>query len=69
DKRGTQLALTLERIKWLIGREPQIIGLSATVGSPEDVARFLVGNDNECDIVQSSIIREMKLDVIYPNAD
>jgi ATP dependent helicase, Lhr family len=24
DKRGTQLALTLERIKWLIGKKPQI---------------------------------------------
>ncbi len=65
DKRGTQLTLTLERIKWLIGRKPQIIGLSATVGSPEEVARFLVGDD-ECDIVQSSIVREMKMDVIHP---
>ncbi|WP_069807147.1 DEAD/DEAH box helicase [Vulcanisaeta thermophila] len=66
DKRGTQLALTLERIKWLIGRKPQIIGLSATVGSPEEVAKFLVGVDGECEIVQSSIIREMRLDVIHP---
>ncbi|WP_048057268.1 DEAD/DEAH box helicase [Vulcanisaeta moutnovskia] len=66
DKRGTQLALTLERIKWLIGRKPQIIGLSATVGSPEEVAKFLVGNDDECDIVQSSIVREMQLDVVRP---
>lgn len=66
DKRGTQLALTLERIKWLIGRKPQIIGLSATVGSPEEVAKFLVGDDDECDIVQSSIVREMKMDVLHP---
>jgi ATP dependent helicase, Lhr family len=66
DKRGTQLALTLERIKWLIGKKPQIIGLSATVGSPEEVAKFLVGDDGECDIVQSSIVREMKIDVIHP---
>ncbi|WP_428765026.1 DEAD/DEAH box helicase [Vulcanisaeta sp.] len=66
DKRGTQLALTLERIKWLIGRKPQIIGLSATVGSPEEVAKFLVGNDDECDIIQSSIVREMQLDVVRP---
>ncbi len=66
DKRGTQLSLTLERIKWLIGRKPQIIGLSATVGSPEEVAKFLVGADEECDIVQSNIIREMKMDVIHP---
>ena len=66
DKRGTQLALTLERIKWLINRKPQIVGLSATVGSPREVAKFLVGNDGECDIVQSSIIREMSIDVIHP---
>jgi Lhr-like helicases len=66
DKRGTQLALTLERIKWLIGRKPQIIGLSATVGSPEEVAKFLVGDDGEYDMVQSSIVREMKIDVMHP---
>jgi len=66
DKRGTQLSLALERIKWLIGRKPQIIGLSATVGSPEDVARFLVGNDGECVIVQFNAVREMILDVLHP---
>ncbi len=33
---------------------------------PEEVARFLVGNDEECDIVQSSIIREMRMDVLHP---
>ncbi len=66
DKRGSQLALTLERIKWLINRRPQIIGLSATVGSPEEVAKFLVGIDAPCDIVQVSITREMRLDVIHP---
>ncbi|OYT26294.1 MAG: ATP-dependent helicase [Thermoprotei archaeon ex4572_64] len=66
DKRGTQLALTLERIKWLIGRKPQIVGLSATVGSPEVVGKFLVGNDSEIEIVNTYFSRDMKLDVIHP---
>src|SRR6187402_964108 len=43
DKRGSHLALTLERLDALTGRNVQRIGLSATQKPIEDVARFLVG--------------------------
>ncbi|MGC9131917.1 MAG: DEAD/DEAH box helicase, partial [Pyrobaculum sp.] len=34
DKRGVQLSLALERLRYHVGRDFQIVGLSATVGSP-----------------------------------
>src|SRR5881398_1168199 len=43
DKRGSHLALTLERLEHLAGRRLQRIGLSATQKPIEDIARFLVG--------------------------
>lgn len=66
NKRGAQLSLTLERLRELKGEDFQIIGLSATIGSPNEVARFLAGVGRECEIVDVSVARELKLDVIYP---
>ena len=66
SKRGSQLSAALERLRQITGRDFQLIGLSATIGSPEEVARFLVGNEREVEIVRVPVARLMKLQVIYP---
>lgn len=66
EKRGIQLSLGLERLRYITEREFQIIGLSATIGTPKDVAKFLVGKDRPCEIVQVPVSRFMQLKVIYP---
>src|SRR6059058_2256043 len=43
DKRGSHLALTLERLEHLAGRRLQRIGLSATQKPIDEIAQFLVG--------------------------
>lgn len=67
NKRGAQLSLSLERMRRLKGGDFQIIGLSATVGSPDEVGKFLVGKDRNCEIVDVSMAREVGLDVLYPD--
>src|SRR5207247_10956758 len=43
DKRGSHLALSLERLEHLAGRRLQRVGLSATQKPIEDIAAFLAG--------------------------
>jgi len=44
DDRGWHLLSVLERVQRLTGRELQRIGLSATVGNPEDLGQWLAGS-------------------------
>lgn len=69
SKRGSQLSLALERIRNLIGKDFQMIGLSATIGSPETVAQFLVGTRRPVEIVRVSVAKMVKLQILYPKPD
>ncbi len=51
NKRGSHLALTLERLDALCGRRCTRIGLSATQKPIEEVARFLVGMSSQSDLL------------------
>jgi ATP-dependent helicase Lhr and Lhr-like helicase len=66
SKRGSQLSLALERIRSLLGRDFQMIGLSATIGTPDKVAQFLVGSQYPVEIIRVSVAKMVKLEVIYP---
>src|SRR5205814_4159385 len=77
-KRGSHLALTLERLEALIASSPQRIGLSATQKPLEEVARFLGGCDGETagsavfrpvTIVDCGMVKEMQIAVESPVAD
>jgi ATP-dependent Lhr-like helicase len=67
DKRGSQLSLALERLRWITGNEFQIIGLSATIGTPDKVANFLVGKGRDVTIVHVPVGRQIHLEVTCPN--
>lgn len=65
SKRGSQLSVLLERLAELAG-DFQRIGLSATVGSPESVARLLVGSNRSYKIVQTEVKRCSHFLVVSP---
>jgi ATP-dependent Lhr-like helicase len=69
SKRGSQLSLALERLRMMVGKEFQIIGLSATIGSPEKVAQFLVGSGRNVEIVHVPVARMMQLKIVFPKPD
>jgi ATP-dependent Lhr-like helicase len=63
-KRGTQLTVGLERLRELAGGF-QRIGLSATVGDPAEVGRFLTG-DRGCTVVEVDVGSKVDFEVVWP---
>src|SRR5256885_6922284 len=75
DKRGSHLALSLERLDHLAGRRLQRIGLSATQNPITDVAAFLIGNRPRptpqappCEIIDSGHARHLDLALEIPSS-
>jgi len=64
SKRGAQLTVALERLRALAGPF-QRVGLSATVGDPGEVGRFLTG-DRGCTIRAVEVGSDLDLRVIRP---
>jgi len=74
DKRGSHLALSLERLDALAGRRLQRIGLSATQKPIEEIARLLVGTERvtpaggpDCAIVDVGHRRAWELRIEIPS--
>ena len=65
DKRGSHLALSIERLEALTG-PLQRIGLSATQKPLDEVGRFLVGAGRECALVDAGHLRTLDLAIETP---
>ncbi len=68
-KRGSHLALSLERLSALTKVEPQRIGLSATQRPLEEVAKFLGGTSRDVAIVDAGRLKTMEVKVEVPVED
>ena len=66
NKRGSHLAVSLERLNALCGGDLLRIGLSATQKPIEAVARFLVGPTGQCQIIDTGHRRARDLALEVP---
>ncbi len=65
-KRGSHLAVTLERLEQAAGNDVQRIGLSATQNPLEEVGRFMVGPKRSCRIVDTGVRKQLDLKIHVP---
>ena len=68
-KRGSHLALTLERLEHASEHTVQRIGLSATQKPLEEVGRFLVGAGRDCKVVDTGVRKPLDLEIRVPVED
>src|SRR5262249_22170901 len=66
NKRGAHLALSLQRLEALTGRELVRIGLSATQKPIGETARFLIGAGADCTIIDTGHVRRRDLAIELP---
>ena len=65
SERGSQLCLSLERLQIKSKNQIHRIGLSATVGNPEEAGRFLVGTDRKFQLIHDTSLRNYDVDVVF----
>ena len=66
SKRGTQLAIGLERLKLIAENKIQLIGLSATISNPNLASKFLAGSHNEVRIIEVKSKKQYYIRIEYP---
>ncbi len=74
SKRGAHLSLSLERLQEFVGRNFQRVGLSATISPLDEIAKFLVGYDDEgrcrdCVVVDARFVKPISIKVVCPKVD
>ncbi|MDC0169187.1 DEAD/DEAH box helicase [Candidatus Nitrosopelagicus sp.] len=65
SERGSQLSLSLERLQIKSKNEIHRIGLSATVGNPEEAGHFLVGSERKFELIHDTSLRNYDVDVVF----
>jgi ATP-dependent Lhr-like helicase len=68
DERGAQLSVALERLTEIAG-EFQRIGLSATVGSIDEIGNYLAGKNRAVRTLKISAVKDMRITVESPPED
>ena len=66
ERRGAQLTVGLERLRKITNKDFQRIGLSATIGNPEQVAGFISGG-RPSEVIQVLPPKEAKYFVEFPH--
>jgi ATP-dependent Lhr-like helicase len=66
DRRSVQLTVGLERLRRVTDRDFQRVGLSATVGNPEEICRFISGQRPH-EVIQALPRKETQYFVEFPH--